>query len=72
MNSEGQIKYEVERGLDVAIGEYAPGRGIVVDKLTYQIGGLYYPGSERKKDCFICSSYLYGRSELCEAHYKVS
>lgn len=49
MNSEGQIKYEVERGLDVAIGEYAPGRGIVVDKLTYQIGGLYYPGSERKK-----------------------
>ena len=35
--------------MDVAIGEYAPGRGIVVDKQTYQIGGLYYPGSERKK-----------------------
>lgn len=48
-DSEGQVKYEVERGLDVAIGEYAPGRGIVVDKQTYQIGGLYYPGSERKK-----------------------
>lgn len=31
-NLEGQTKYEVERGLDVAIGEYAPGRGIVVDK----------------------------------------
>jgi len=45
----GKMKYEVERGLDVAIGEYAPGRAIVVDKETYQIGGLYYPGSEKKK-----------------------
>ncbi len=44
----GKIQYEVDRGLDVAIGEYAPGRAIVVDKQTYQIGGLYYPGSERK------------------------
>ena len=46
----GKTKYQVERGLDVAIGEYAPGRAIVVDKQTYQIGGLYYPGSERRKD----------------------
>lgn len=46
----GRMAYEVERGLDVAIGEYAPGRAIVVDKLTYQIGGLYYPGSERRKN----------------------
>lgn len=45
---DGTIKYEVDRGLDVAIGEYAPGRAIVVDKQTYQIGGLYYPGSERR------------------------
>ena len=45
---DGKLKYQVERGLDVAIGEYAPGRAIVVDKLTYQIGGLYYPGSDRK------------------------
>ena len=43
----GKILYEVDRGLDVAIGEYAPGRAIVVDKQTYQIGGFYYPGSER-------------------------
>ena len=43
----GKILYGVERGLDVAIGEYAPGRAIVVDKQTYQIGGFYYPGSER-------------------------
>ena len=44
----GKTKYEVERGLDVAIGEYAPGRAIVVDKQTYQIGGLFYPGSEKR------------------------
>ncbi|MBR0455593.1 MAG: DEAD/DEAH box helicase [Firmicutes bacterium] len=44
----GKLRYEVERGLDVAIGEYAPGRAIVVDKQTYQIGGLYYPDSEKK------------------------
>lgn len=42
-DTRGKVKYQVERGLDVAIGEYAPGRAIVVDKTTYQIGGLYYP-----------------------------
>ena len=46
-SSEG--KYQVDRSLDIAIGEYAPGRAIVVDKKTYQIGGIYYPGSEAKK-----------------------
>ncbi len=44
----GKVTYEVDRGLDIAIGEYAPGRAIVVDKQTYQIGGFYYPGSERQ------------------------
>lgn len=43
-----KVEYQVERGLDVAIGEYAPGRAVVVDKKTYQIGGLYYPGLEKK------------------------
>lgn len=47
--TNGKVKYQVERGLDVAIGEYAPGRAIVVDKTTYQIGGLYYPGGERSE-----------------------
>ena len=51
-DNNGKMKYEVDRGLDVAIGEYAPGRSIVVDKQTYQIGGLYFPGSERKKGQF--------------------
>ncbi|MGN0482525.1 MAG: DEAD/DEAH box helicase [Lachnospiraceae bacterium] len=52
-DNKGKIQYEVQRGLDVAIGEYAPGRSIVVDKQLYQIGGLYYPGSERKKGHFL-------------------
>lgn len=51
-DSNGRSLYEVDRGLDVAISEYAPGRAIVVDKSTYQIGGFYYPGSERKHGRF--------------------
>ena len=47
-DNDGKPTYQIERGLDMAIGEYAPGRAIVVDKKTYQIGGLYYPGSERR------------------------
>lgn len=44
VDSNGKMQYRVERGLDVAINEYAPGRAIVIDKQTYQIGGFYYPG----------------------------
>ena len=55
----GKILYDVDRGLDVAIGEYAPGRAIVVDKQTYQIGGLYYPGSERGRDKFLRPARAY-------------
>ena len=47
-DGSGRLMYQVERGLDIAISEYAPGRSIVVDKQTYQVGGFYYPGSERK------------------------
>lgn len=49
LDQYGKIRYEVDRGLDIAISEYAPGRSIVVDKQTYQIGGFYYPGSERRR-----------------------
>ena len=47
---DGKLKYQLDRSVDVAIGEYAPGRAVVVNKQTYQIGGFYYPGSERKKE----------------------
>lgn len=40
-DEHGEILQQVDRGLDVAISEYAPGRSIVVDKKTYVIGGLY-------------------------------
>ncbi len=49
VNGDGKIMYQLERGLDIAISEYAPGRSIVVDKKTYQIGGLYYRGGEWRR-----------------------
>lgn len=52
VDSDGNIAYQVERGLDMVISEYAPGRSIVVDKKTFQIGGIYYYGSERRKGQF--------------------
>lgn len=45
---KGKVANQVERGLDMAIGEYAPGRSIVVDKKTYEIGGLYSPSKNQK------------------------
>lgn len=40
-DEKGNIVQQVERGLDIAISEYAPGRSIVVNKETYVIGGIY-------------------------------
>ncbi|MBQ6828944.1 MAG: DUF1998 domain-containing protein, partial [Thermoguttaceae bacterium] len=57
----GKIKYEVSRGVDVAIGEYAPGREIVVDKKSYKIGGFCYPtrfGSKSAKTYLEDGNYL--------------
>ena len=48
-DSSGRLQYQVSRGLDLAISEYAPGRSIVVDKNTYQSGGIYSYGSEQHK-----------------------
>lgn len=48
-NEKGQVEHQVERGLDVAISEYAPGRAIVVNKNIYQIGGMYYRDSEKRR-----------------------
>lgn len=43
LNEKYKQKYHIERSLDVAISEYAPGRGLVVDKKVYEIGGIYTP-----------------------------
>lgn len=58
-NNDGKLTYEVDRGLDIAVGEYAPGRAIVVDKQTYQIGGFYYPGSERQSGQSLSPARIY-------------
>lgn len=50
MDEKARPRYQVSRGLDIAISEYAPGRAIVVDKNTYQIGGLYSFYSEQHKN----------------------
>lgn len=55
----GRIKDMVQRGLDIAIGEYAPGRAIVIDKQTYQIGGLFVAGSDRKSGKASCPARAY-------------
>lgn len=57
-DSKNKIAYQVERGLDVAIGEYAPGRSIVVDKKTYQLGGFFVPGSERKQSRYPARAFI--------------
>lgn len=49
-NDSGKIEYQPDRGLDIAISEYAPGRSIVVDKQTYQIGGIYFHGNKYQKE----------------------
>ncbi|WP_297607835.1 DEAD/DEAH box helicase [uncultured Sutterella sp.] len=35
------IDYQIERGIDLAISEFAPGRALVVDKKTFLVGGLF-------------------------------
>lgn len=59
---DGKLEQQVDRGLDIAISEYAPGRSIVVNKKTYIIGGLY-----RHTD----SKYSYGQTAqyLDDANY---
>ena len=49
-DAEGTIKYKTDRGLDLAISEFAPGKSLVIDKKNYLVGGLYYPKSEVGKD----------------------
>jgi len=41
-NRDGsKVEQEPDRSLDMAISEYAPGRLVVVNKMTYKSGGIY-------------------------------
>lgn len=62
-DEKGNILQQVERGLDVAISEYAPGRAIVVDKKTYVIGGIYYH-TEGKYNYRQTGDYLKDRNHV--------
>lgn len=37
----GKIDQKPERALDIAVSEYAPGRLVVINKVTYKSGGIY-------------------------------
>ena len=58
-DTNGIVRFEVSRGLDVAISECAPGRAIVVDKQTYQIGGLFSPDSVRRRGKAVAPARAY-------------
>lgn len=49
-NEKGEkLLQRPDRSLDLAISEYAPGRLIVVNKMTYKSGGIYNRNSKMKK-----------------------
>lgn len=35
------IKQRPQQSVDIALSEYAPGRELIVDKITYRVGGIY-------------------------------
>lgn len=62
-----KVANQVERGLDMAIGEYAPGRSIVVDKKTYEVGGIYSPSKNAKPaEKFMSDEHYVKRMWRCD------
>jgi len=62
-DSNGKLQYKSERGLDIAISEYAPGRSAVIDKNVFVLGGIYYGGSEMK------GNYAPARNFMVDPNY---
>lgn len=67
LDENSEVKYAPSRGLDLAINEYAPGRSIVIDKKTYQSGGIYSPIAHKKSQNFYKPAETYFNDE---AYYK--
>ncbi|CCV65553.1 Putative DEAD/DEAH box helicase [Paracholeplasma brassicae] len=67
-DSEGHIKLAPQRGIDVALSEYAPGRTIVVDKKTYKSAGIYTPSRLKGTINFLKPAEPYFREE--NGYYK--
>ncbi len=51
-DEKGNTKLAPQRGIDIAISEYAPGRTIVVDKKTYKSAGIYSPNRHKDQTNF--------------------
>ena len=61
VNGESQLA--PQRGIDIAISEYAPGRTIVVDKKTYKSAGIYSPIRHKDQDNFFKPAEPYFKEE---------
>lgn len=61
--SDGKTKLAPQRGIDVAISEYAPGRTIVVDKKTYKSAGIYSPVRHKDQENFYRPAEPYFKEE---------
>lgn len=60
---DGKTKLAPQRGIDVAISEYAPGRTIVVDKKTYKSAGIYSPIRHKDQESFYKPAEPYFKEE---------
>lgn len=66
-DSKGETQLAPQRGIDVAISEYAPGRTIVVDKKTYKSGGIYSPIRHKDEENYFKPAEPYFKEE--NGHY---
>lgn len=60
---DGETKLAPQRGIDIAISEYAPGRTIVVDKKTYKSAGIYSPIRHKDQESFYRPAEPYFKKE---------
>ncbi|HMM00024.1 MAG TPA: DEAD/DEAH box helicase [Bacilli bacterium] len=60
---DGSTKLSPQRGIDIALSEYAPGRTIVVDKKTYKSGGIYSPMIRKDIENFYKPALPYFKEE---------
>ncbi len=65
---DGKTNLAPQRGVDIAISEYAPGRTIVVDKKTYKSAGIYSPIRHKDQENFFKPAEPYFKEE--NGHYK--
>lgn len=65
----GKTQFAPQRGIDIAISEYAPGRTIVVDKKTYKSAGIYSPTRHKDQESFYRPAEPYFKEENGYVNY---